>query len=647
VRRSLVLLSLLPLSALADPLQAHVTLYHFNIQYVAGGMQGYPDGISHDPQFYLSEAQVEDMIISQSFAPILDILLRHPAWHVDLEMQGRMVEILAERHSDTLNNLRTLAKRGQVELVSLHYSDQLFLAYPRRDLERSIARNKAVFAANDLPLSTVDFNQEGQFNEGLLQVLHDNGYTIAVLASNLPAFEHGSYPSAFMTESGVDVAVSGGGVIGDMSVDWDGPGDGELIVTGGNSPYEGTDNFHTHDAGSSGSLQSFEDERTAFEQAGVQQLTISEMVAQAHARGTFAPLPPLTDGDWRPTSTHNMLRWMGGLGGLYDLFTPTEKDNAVLTLNVQASMDVAACEAVVAWAKDKPGAKARAQALDEAGQELALAQVSDSTGWTPWLGEVNYSLTHGQNARDAALKCIDAPELRGHALRTVDTQTGAVADGQPLIPTLDGGVIDPPLDVKLDWTDADGAADAGRTVTMVWKKLSDERTELTVDASKGFGPHDRLLSLTFPMDDGFDHIVYSPALEEDQQRDLTPDQFVDGLEHTLPTPNGLVALGPNHWLLKDTRQVHLAALVRPKQHEVELRDESIRADEPAHWRIEILTASPQRALELANRLNVTPVLQYPLTPKQGCGCSEVPFAPPLALLLSLALQRARARRRGA
>ncbi len=110
-----------------------------------------------------------------------------------------------------------------------------------------------------------------------------------------------------------------------------------------------------------GSLESFEDERTADELAGIQQLTVSELVAQAHQRGAFVDLPPLTDGSWRPDSTHNLLRWMGGLGGLYDLFTPTEKDNAVLTSNVQASLDVAACEAVEAWAKAKPGAAAAAR----------------------------------------------------------------------------------------------------------------------------------------------------------------------------------------------------------------------------------------------------------------------------------------------
>jgi hypothetical protein len=643
VRRALTLLFLIPVSGSADPLSAHVTLWHFNIQYVAGGMQGFPDGVSHDPNFYLSEAQVEDLIISQGFAPILDVLLQHPTWHVDLEMQGRMIEVMAARHTDTLANLRTLAKRGQVEVVSLHYSDQLFLAYPRRDLERSIAINKRVFADNDIPLSTVDFNQEGQFNEGLLRVLHDNGYTIAVTASNLLAFEHGSYASNFMTKSGVDIVANGGYGIGDLTVNWSGPGDGELIVCGNNSPYEGRSNYFTHDAGID-SLQSMIDERTMDELMGVQQLTISELMAQAHQRGAFAPLPPTTDGSWRPTNTHNMLRWMGGLGGLYDLFVPTEKDNAVLTLNTKASLDVAACEAISAWAKDKPGADARAQALDAGSHELALAEGSDSTGWTPWLGEVNYSLTHAQNAIDAVQPCIDAPELRGPSLRTVDLDTGLVSDHQPAIDAGPGTAVDAPFEVRVATRDEpDAGPNDGRTVTLKWERLTPERLQLTVDATVGVTKNDRLVSLTFPMQ--ADHIVYSPALDETELQDLSPSLFLDGLEHTLPAPNGLVGLSPTRFLLKDTRAAHLAFLVRPQQLEVEVRDESIRADEPAHWRFEVLDGvDAPRALSIALRQNVTPVLQYPLTPKQGCGCAALPGWAPLAALLAMRLASPRRRR---
>lgn len=610
MRRALVV-ALFSSTAFAAPLSAKVTLYHFNLQYVAGGMERFPDGISRDPNFNLSEQKVEDLIITESFAPLLDVLERHPSWHVDLEMQGMMIEAMAARHVATLDKLRTLAKAGRVEVVSFHYSDQLFVAYPKRDLVRSVLRNKKVFADHDVPLSKVVFNQEGQFNEGMLKVMAENGFSIAVLASNLYGFQHDTaLPSKFMQKYGVDIAVSGGGTVGDLTTDWDGPGDGELIVTNNTNPYLGLMGFHVWPE----EVQKWEQENVDAETAGKKLLTVSEVTAEAKARGAFPMMPPLADGTWRPKDTHNLLRWMGGLGGLFDLYLPTEKDDAVLTANTQASVDVAACEAVVKWAADKPGHAERVAAADEAGRELMLAQCSDSTGWNPWLGEVKYSLDHAQKAKDAAKRCIDAVELRGAKKRRIDLKTGTVTDDGAALDVVSGTDATAPFMVT---TDA-----PGREVTLKWKRLTAERLELTVDATAGTNKNDhRKLSLVFPM--GFDRLLYSPACDETNLEDLPVSTFTAGVEHTIPAPSGLVGLGPDQFLLKDIRVSHLAVLVRPGVKELEVRDETLRSDEPAHWRLEIIDAAGTRAVEVAHALNVTPTVEVELTPKEGCGCSSV------------------------
>jgi hypothetical protein len=362
----------------------------------------------------------------------------------------------------------------------------------------------------------------------------------------------------------------------------------------------------------------------------VQQLTVTELVAAAKTRGTFPELPPLTDGTWQPNSTHNLFLWMGAIGGLFDLLTPTEEDNLVLTKNMQASLDIAACEAVSKWAADKPGAAARADALDAGGRELMLAQVSDSTGWNPWLGEVNYSLNHAQAAIDAAKACIDAPQLRGPKARRIDLASGAVLDDGP---SLDAGTrvsAPAPFEVKVNAP--------GRAVAMSWSRLSNERLELTVDADAGIDHvNHRTLSLTFPM--SFDHIVYSPALDEGVLQDLPATDFAPGVEHTLPAPSGLVGLGPNRFLLKDTRAVHVVFLVRPDAGEVELRDDTIRVEQPAHWRFEIVDAPPERAVQIAQQVNVTPVIEYSLAPREGCGCEASPGGILLALAFALRLHQ--------
>lgn len=95
-----------------------VALLHFNLQYVAGGMEGtFAD-------WPCDEQSIEDQIIIESFEPILDLMLEHPDWSIDLELQGYMVEVMADRHPPVLDKLHTLAHGGQVELVSWHYSAQ-------------------------------------------------------------------------------------------------------------------------------------------------------------------------------------------------------------------------------------------------------------------------------------------------------------------------------------------------------------------------------------------------------------------------------------------------------------------------------------------------------------------------------------------
>ena len=152
-----------------------MSMFHFNIEYVIGGLD-YTDmaGVRHifagvDTAAGWDDARVEDWIVTETFAPILQMYYRHPSWGVDIELQGRFVEVLAERHPETLTLLRSMAQRGQVELISFHVNDQLFLAFPREDLDRSIAETKAIFAKHCLPLSGVVFNQEGQAGEGRQQ----------------------------------------------------------------------------------------------------------------------------------------------------------------------------------------------------------------------------------------------------------------------------------------------------------------------------------------------------------------------------------------------------------------------------------------------------------------------------------------------
>ncbi|MBI3184830.1 MAG: hypothetical protein HYZ28_22050 [Myxococcales bacterium] len=630
MRLGLLLAVSIASTAFADNVQA--TLWHYNIQYVAGGMTRFPDGKNRIPDYDLTEAEVEDRIIAESFEPVLDIYLRHPAWKVDLELQGLMIEVMAARHPAALAKLRALVDLGQVELVSWHYSDQLFLAYPRRDMVRSIARNKRIFQQHGLVLSGVVFTQEGQFNEGMLDLMREHGYTTAVLPKNLLSYQHADEQRAFFRSGGIDVAVGGrGGAVGDLSFGWSGPGDGELIVTSKMNPYAGKKFFAT-DAG----IGEYEGQRVQAEDAGVRFVTITELVELAKQRGAFPPMPPINDGTWQPNSTRNLYRWMGGLGGLTDALVPTEKDSVVLATNLRSSMDVAACEAVVAWAQRRPGDEARRAALEEAERELLLAQVSDSTGWNPWLAEVNYSLEHAHLASEASKRCIDAPELRGPARRRIDLAAGTVSEPPAPLSSAAEPLEAPPLEVKVEAP--------GRTVQQLWSRTAEGHAELTIDVSAAAAKSDRSISAVFPV--SFDRLVYVPALDEDRLIDLPAAAFTNP-EHTLPLPTGLMGIGPNRFLIESTRHVHVTALLRPQERLVDFRDDTVRADEPQRWRFVVVDGDFGAANSVAKRLNLQPVLEYELSPRQGCGCGGAPTSAAEPLMLLLGAASLRCSKRGA
>ena len=104
-------------AARAETKRYSLSMMHFNVQYVAGGLFGFFS--TPNPVLDLSAEEVEDSIVTQSLAPTLDLFVAHPTWGLDVEMQGYFLDVLAARHPAVLDELRALAKSGQVEVVSL------------------------------------------------------------------------------------------------------------------------------------------------------------------------------------------------------------------------------------------------------------------------------------------------------------------------------------------------------------------------------------------------------------------------------------------------------------------------------------------------------------------------------------------------
>jgi len=603
-----------------------LTLLHFNLQYCAGGLEGLYTTWPTDAE------SVENQIIDESFAPVLDVLDAHPTWTFDLELQAYMIEVLAARRPDVLDHLRALADSGQVELVSFHYSDQLWTAYPWRDQEVSLALTRQVFDDNDLPLSDVVWTQEGQFGQGMLERMPDAGYAIAVMPHNLAEFTwDGSIANPVYSYSGgsgpVTVIPGGSGfATADFSVGWHFLDDGELYATNDLDPYLGP--AFLYDAEATAERVA---ELEAAEAAGAQVIGVHDYVTAvlATSSGTPAPLPPVLDGTWQPDDTTNMYRWMGGSG----LWGDDEHDDRVLTTNMHARHVVEAAEI----AGGDPAT------IELAWRALLLGEVSDATGWNPYPTEPQYALDHAAEA--LALAQDSLVGQCGDEL-FVDIAAGARTDVAPTETTF---AATAPLVVTV----------GGRTTDTTWLEVT--RTEDGVreyQVEVLFGGGDDPLELVFPWDG--EQITTVPALM-DQPVAIDASTVMDPAGIALPT--GLLRLSDGAWLVQDTSTTHLAAVLSRAGGTCTFQDQTVPADQEARWVYRLFVgdgsvtddAVRDAALAVAHRLNVAPVVGLALPACDadlldagcvpgGCCCAASSGPAPLYAVAPLAFLLAQRRR---
>ncbi len=632
-----------------------LSMFHFNVQYVAGGLQGYPSGVNDSETFDLDDAECQDLIIVESFEPILDLFLQHPDWKVTLEMQAYMMEIMLERHPGIVAKLKTLYDAGQVELVSFHWSDQLFLAYPRRDMEVSHALMDPIWEQAGMTPSPVVFCQEGQFGLGMLPFGAERGRTIFVLPKNLFRYQHlADYDAAapLYSHGGVDVIIGSRGFsTPDVEVGWNFFDDGELLATGGFAPYIGKD-FQADPA----AVAEYEAELEALVADGWRIATISEYVAWAKENNLEQrELPPMLDGTWQPPSTDSMHRWMGA-SGLIDQAYAGERDNQVLTSNVRARHRIAAAEALIAHAQSQgwiPAGELDDEVLD-CWRHVLLGQVSDASGINPFVGEVRYGLEHaaaGEACADALLEAL-APEAGGPFVG-IDPATGEVV-------TADDRPNDTATPSEPVFTAADGfvAEAEGRAVEVRWEEIGTEegatgadihRVTVTIGLPDEPGdPNQRVARVAFPMALGGFTLTHGLTEGETVFYPFSDFDLMDG-RITLPVANGLIGLDDDRWLIKQTDIVHLGAIFREGSGRVEFVDQTLDPAAGAEWVFWLVDGEVEDALALAGRLNLHPPVwvETGITKKRGCGCGTTPGGGLVGLLVLIGVSWGVSRRRWA
>ncbi len=600
-----------------------LAVYHFNIQYVQGGLIGFPDGVSMNAVFNMNDVQVQDAIVTQSLDPLLDMYARHPTWGADIEMQGQMVDFIAARHSSTLAKLQMLVASGQISVDSFHWADQFWLAYPRVDMERSHDMVVKSFAAANLPLGPSIFTQEGQFAIGMERFFRERGIRNAIVAGGVLGYTFSGFqPQAVYTlgDQPDVLAVAGDDMSDDLvTVHWDYHDDGELAMTGGLDPYVGTV-FQYNPTTAAAYESTLETEETE----GYQHVNVDTYVQKALTLGEKPqPLPQVIDGVWH----HDVFLWMGSTG-LWDTARPgTSADNACHTLAMQAHRKLREAENVVAALKTHAFDSRIAQAW----QDLLLGEGSDGTGQNPWLGEREFSEKHSQAALDAANRILSDSSVAPHVK-------------PPASPKL---VDDPgPFQVITN-------PEASRQPHIQWQKRSGTSVwELTVswDAlpSDSTDPERYQVEVAFPRTT--DDLIWCGALEDEIVRDVplagiagTQGTLPDGGTETtvmIPAANGLIGLGSNRYVIKQTEFVHIAAQLPVGEEVVRFKDYSAVPD-AITWKFVVFHGSEQDAVAEAIADNVDPVA----VKVEPCGCHTSAADAGAWLFAVLGLRSFRSRRR--
>jgi len=600
-----------------------LSVFHFNVQYVAGGLEGFARYGLGFPGFTdqtdISETEAEDRIIVESMAPLLGVLERNPSMALTLEMQGLMVDIIRERQPDVLARMRALNATGQLELASIHWSDQFFLAFGREDMDESWRRTKASFDAAGLVLSPVVFTQEGQFGEGFAAWLKEvRPDAVMIMARNLQGFYQADLQNQpYFQVSGLDVVLPRSLFGETVDLEWNFFDDGELLATNNLNPYAGK-LFVTSDS----AVQNYEFELQCAEQRGFRVGRVSDYLDAVKATGaTPAIMPPFVDGTWQPGTTRGPLRWLGGGG---DIWARQERDNQVLTTCFDARDQVLALQTLV----DRPPHTANATrlaALDHAWRELLLGEVSDARGVNPWFAEIEYGLRHCRAAAQLARRELlrELFESNAAALQ-LDVRSGdvvaldslpAVGEQEPSAPEFTVEVVeDGGRDVQVEWFQVVVEGQTRTLLQVDWPAVDGAQASFDDCLTRHEAPDcyedHSAIAIQVPRTAGL--MAYRPALGKELVRYTEADFVFSSKAYEdaawSPLPDGLIDLG-SVFLVQDHRAVHLAAgwpAGEGRNGVVEFRDETLPPQDGATWRFWV-TGDETEALEWAER-NLRPLV---------------------------------------
>ncbi len=561
LKKILLLLLLLLLSLHAKPKYA-IGLFHYNFQYVAG------------------DYRIEARIVRESLYPALQFFEKHPQYKVDFEFQGYAIEAMAEEYPQVLKLLKKLITRGQIELVIAHYSDQFFIGYPALDLKKSIEISDEILKKYGIKRSRIFFGQEIQYSPGLAYALKET-HDVVVTSSDPHNYYRGYTLPLVNIKYGNDsiLGLIGAGEKHLKNFDWTWSflDDGEVFNT-----LDYNSDFYFVPEQAKKNIEHFK----RLESEGYEFITMSELVQKFKKDKNYK----IPDYPFVPEGTWNMnvcgpFMWMGKQR------SGVETDGITRALSYQLRGEVLATEKIVAYAeflgKD---VSQLTLLLKEAWKHLLLSEVSDASGWSPWLVEVQYTENEVANAKAALKKIYDKlnkilPGLKKGFL--VNTKNGNVSEWKFSNKKEEiDSYLPIPVFVK-----------AKSYVTTI-KKIGKDFYRIDISCKR---PKDGAVEIAFETADK--NLAYSAGCGEETIVNVPID-----LKHNpaLALSNGFLYLGNGYSTIKDCSVEHLAVIWRQKEKRAVFREELNENNPTMKMRFYIFKGPKEEGHILANGLNTWP-----------------------------------------
>jgi len=538
-----------------------IGMFHFNLQYVAG------------------DYKIERRIIKESVYPVLQFFEKNPQYKSDIEIQGYAIEVFAEEHPEVLALLKKLVNRGQIELVIAHYSDQFFIAYPALDLRKSIEISDQILADHGMKRSRVFFGQEIQWTPAYASVLKDK-YDLVVTSSDPHSWYRDKTLPLVNIHYGNDQIlglIDSEKELNGLTWDYAFLDDGEVF-----NSLDYNSNFYRVPAQEKESIDRFK----KLQSEGYKFVTMTELANKIKNLKDYKipDYPFVPEGTWN-MSVCGPFMWMGRQR------TGIEKDGITRAESYELRGVVMMAERLIDYAESKGlDVKELRKLILDAWKHLLLSEVSDSSGWSPLLVEVQYTDNEVANAELLLkemmnkLKAILPSEEKSFV---VNTQNGKIKQIELFKIPLSKTSLSPiPFTVL-----------AEKAVSSV-KQMNDNLIRIDIKCER---PADGAVEIIF--DTPANGLYYSAGAGEEIAVEIPTD-----LKHdpTFTLSNGFIYLNNGYSLVKDCSVEHIAATWKVKEQKLVFREELNKNNPEMNMRFYVVKGDAKSGLKLANKLNTWP-----------------------------------------